>query len=59
MGYTHPFQRFYNLIGEPTVPQVELLLQSILKNYERLKELGFTYYNVKVVVIDTEEARHE
>jgi hypothetical protein len=48
-----------DLICEPTVPQVEHLLESILKSYERLKELGFTYYNGKIVVIDTEEVSYE
>jgi hypothetical protein len=48
-----------NLICEPSGFRVEHLLESILKTYERLKELGFTYYNGKIVVIDTEEASHE
>jgi len=38
---------------------VELLLQSIIKTYSRLRELGFTYYNGKIVVIDTEEVENE
>jgi len=38
---------------------VEHLLESIFKTYERLKELGFTYYNGKIVVIDVEEVAHE
>ena len=50
---------FYNHIGELTVPQVEHLLESILKTYGRLKELGFTYYNGKVLVIDVDEEIHE
>lgn len=37
-------------MGEPSVPQVELLLESILKIYKRLKEFGFTYYNGRIVV---------
>jgi hypothetical protein len=44
---------------ELTVPQVEHLLESILKTHERLKELGFTYYNGKIVVIETEEVVNE
>ncbi|MPN50468.1 hypothetical protein SDC9_198095 [bioreactor metagenome] len=49
----------YILVCDLTVPQVEHLLESILKTYERLKELGFTYYNGKIVVTDTEEVSHE
>jgi len=45
--------------GEPSGFRVEHLLESILRTYERLKELGFTYYNGKIVVIDTEEVSHE
>jgi hypothetical protein len=53
------YQSSDNLLGELTVPQVEHLLESILKTYERLKELGFTYCNGKIVVIDTEEVNNE
>lgn len=42
-------------ICEPSVPYFEHLYTSLIQTYERLKELGFTYYNGKVVVIDTEE----
>ena len=44
---------------EPSGFRVEHLLESILKTYERLKELGFTYYNGKIVVIDVEEVKHD
>ena len=55
---TYPFS-FEKTICEPTVPQVEHLIWSILKTYERLISLGFTYYNGKVIVIDTGEISHE
>jgi hypothetical protein len=41
---------------EPSDPPLEHLLESILKTYERLKELGFTYYEGKIVVIETDYA---
>jgi len=47
--------------GEPPVPQVEpqILFDSLISTFEKLKELGFTYYNGKVVVIeDIEEDKH-
>jgi hypothetical protein len=47
------------IFGEPTVPQVEHLFESILKTYTRLQELGFTYYNGKIVVIDTKEVEND
>jgi len=31
---------------------VEHLFSSIFKTYEKLKELGFTYYNKKISVIE-------
>jgi len=34
---------------------VEHLFDSILQTYNKLKELGFTYYRGKVTVIDMEE----
>jgi len=34
---------------------VESLFDSLLRTYEKLKELGFTYYNGKVSVIDIKE----
>jgi len=37
---------------------VEHLLESILKTYTRLQELGFTYYNGKIGVIDVEELKN-
>jgi hypothetical protein len=43
--------------SEPCVPQVEPqeLFESLIKTYEKLKELGFTYYNGKVSVIESKE----
>lgn len=35
------------IICELSVLRVEHLLENILKTYERLKELGFAYYNCK------------
>jgi len=43
--------------GEPTVPQVEHLFKNIFEVYEKLKALGFTYYNGKVTIIDTIEEK--
>ena len=40
--------------GGLDVPRVEPLLASILHLYEQLKKLGFTYYQGKIVVIDSE-----
>jgi hypothetical protein len=42
---------------EPTVPEVEpqALFDSLVSTYEKLKSLGFTYYNGKVVIIESEE----
>jgi len=37
---------------------VELFFKSLIKTYESLKELGFTYYNGKVSVIDIEEEQN-
>ncbi len=42
----------FSLFGEPNVPWVEDLFSSIFKTYEKLKELGFTYYNKKISVIE-------
>ncbi|MFC1727123.1 hypothetical protein ACFL0Y_01245 [Patescibacteria group bacterium] len=39
-------------VSEPNVPWVEHLFSSIFKTYEKLKELGFTYYNGKISVIE-------
>jgi hypothetical protein len=39
--------------------QLEPLLECIFKTYLRLQELGFTYRNGQVVVIDTEEVIYE
>lgn len=43
--------------SEPAVPQVEPqeLFDSLIRTYEKLKELGFTYYNGKVCVIESGE----
>lgn len=42
--------------GEPTGPILEHLLESLLRTDAKLQELGFTYYNGKVVVLEgTEE----
>lgn len=43
--------------SEPTVPQVEHLFKNILEVYEKLKALGFTYYNGKVTIIDIIEEK--
>jgi len=43
--------------GEPTVPQVEHLFKNIFEVYEKLKALGFTYYDGKVTIIDTIEEK--
>lgn len=42
---------------EPTVPQVEPIIDSILKTYYRLQELGFTELDGKVVFVDDEEIK--
>jgi len=48
-----PFsERSHN--GGLDVPRVELLMASILYLYEQLTKLGFTYYQGKIVVIDSE-----
>jgi hypothetical protein len=38
---------------------VEHLLASVIKTYYKLQELGFTYHNGKIVVIDTEEGEND
>jgi subtilisin family serine protease len=45
--------------GEPTVPNLEHLFDSLFSVYERLKELGFTYYQGKITVIDMETDSNE
>jgi hypothetical protein len=52
--WSKPFSLKFK-ICEPSDLRVEHLLESILKTYERLKELGFTYHNGKIDVIDIEE----
>ena len=44
--------------GEPTVPILEHLFESLIRTSDRLQELGFTYYNGKIVVIEEEEEKH-
>lgn len=44
--------------GEPTVPILEHLFDNVISISQRLDELGFTYYNGKVSVIETEEEKH-
>jgi len=38
---------------------MEHLFASLIQTYEKLKELGFTYYDGKVSVIDIEEETDE
>lgn len=47
-----------NIDCEPPGPQVEHLFASLIKTYEKLKELGFTYFDGKVTIIDNEEEMH-
>ena len=42
-------------VGDPTEQWVEHLFDCLVRTYEKLKELGFTYYQGKVSVIDVEE----
>jgi hypothetical protein len=46
-------------VCELTVPRVEHLLASIIKTYYKLQELGFTYHNGRIEVIDTEEVEND
>ncbi|MEX0895902.1 MAG: hypothetical protein WDZ94_03100 [Patescibacteria group bacterium] len=39
---------------EPIVPQLEPLLDSVFQTYEHLKQLGFTYFDKKVTIIEME-----
>ncbi len=41
--------------GEPTVPILEHLLYSLIRIDARLQELGYTYYNGKVIVTEADE----
>jgi hypothetical protein len=43
------------LLSESLNQWVEHLFDSLIHTYEKLKKLGFTYYNDKILVIDTEE----
>lgn len=45
--------------GEPTVPQVEPIFDSVIKTYYKLQELGFTEVNGKIVFIDNMEVNNE
>ncbi len=40
---------------EPTVPLLEHLFESLIKTDQKLQEMGFTYYNGKIVVIEDRE----
>jgi hypothetical protein len=40
------------LLGDPGDPSLELLFDSVIETHEKLKALGFTYYEGKVSVID-------
>jgi len=42
------------LLCEPTVLNLEHLFNSIFRVYKQLKELGFTYYQGKITIIDME-----
>ena len=46
------------IICEPSVLSVEHLLASIIKTYYKLQELGFTYQNGKITVVDIEETEN-
>ena len=37
-------------LGEPNVPRMELFFESIYQAYEKLKELGFAYFDGKVSI---------
>lgn len=45
--------------GEPTVPQVELIFDSVIKTYYKLQELGIQEVNGKIVFIDNMEVKNE
>ncbi len=40
---------------DPTSPQLELFLARIFKTYDRLKVLGFIYFNGAVTILEMEE----
>ena len=42
-------------VGEPTGPILEHLFESLIRTDAKLQELGFTYYNGKVVVLEDGE----
>jgi hypothetical protein len=50
---------FVKNFGEPTVPQVEPIFDSVIKTYYKLQELGIQEVNGKIVFIDTMEVSHE
>jgi hypothetical protein len=39
-------------MGAPGYPSLELLFDSVIETHEKLKALGFTYYEGKISVID-------
>ena len=41
-----------NMEGEPKHPSLELLFDSVIETHEKLKALGFTYYEGQISVID-------
>lgn len=46
-------------LSEPTVPILEHLFENVIELSQKLDELGFTYYNGKVAVLeDNEEETH-
>lgn len=46
-------------VCEPTVLQVELLFDSVIKTYYKLQELGIQEVNGKIVYIDNMGVSHE
>lgn len=41
--------------SEPTVPLLEHLFDSLIQTDHKLQELGFTYYNGKIFVIENKK----
>jgi hypothetical protein len=48
------FENFSNL-SEPTVPNLELVFDSLIKTYYKLIELGFVEINDIITLIDNQE----
>lgn len=46
-------------VGDPTVPPVEPLFDSVIKTYYKLQELGIQEVDGKIVFIDNMEMEHE